>query len=69
MHYTQILQPSTKENTIFSSVIKQVDLVKKMWIMKLAGIGPYLLYHYGVGQKSPKNYSDVLEINISDMCS
>lgn len=45
-----------KENTIFSSVIKQVDLrvinqvVKKMWIMKLAGIGPYLLYHYRMGQ-------------------
>lgn len=54
MHYTQILQPSMKENTntIFSSVIKQVDLVKKRWIMKLAGIGPYLLYHYGVGKKA-----------------
>lgn len=56
MHYTQILQPSMKENTntIFSSVIKQVDLVKKRWIMELAGIGPYLLYHYGVGKKAQK---------------
>lgn len=54
-----------KENTIFSSIIKQVDLVKKIWIMKLAGIGPYLLYHYGVGKK--KISSDVLDT--SDMCS
>lgn len=49
MCYTQILQPAMKQNTILGSVIKQVDLVKKMWIMKSAGIGPYLLYHYGVG--------------------
>lgn len=34
--------------------------------MKLAGIGPFLLYHYGMGQKK-KIFSDVLDT--SDMCS